>query len=234
MAANANMPEYNIDSFESFHTVVNTRFHYGVMYRGMKDINWPLLPSIGRRWPWFVNLGLDKQCFLRTESDTIRIFRKQSARFLSHMPKDGWEVWSIAQHHGLPTRLMDWTYNPLVALFFAVEQPFDGDSVIYALEMAQHISLQEEHDLHPLNVQGVRAYEPSHEIVRVSAQSAVFTVQDDPTKPLWTSDLKRIRILNGARKPIRQTLFNYGITRKLLFPGLDGLADWLVQMKFET
>lgn len=227
-------PEYVVGSFEEFHSVVNTQFHYGWMYRGMKDIGWKLIPSIGRYWPRFVEQGLDKADFLRVESDTIRIFRKQAARYLPRVPEDGWEVWSIAQHHGLPTRLMDWTYNPLVALFFAVEQPFDADSVIYALGMPKgDISIQEERMLHPLEItEEVRSYEPSHDMARVNAQSAVFTIQGDPRTPLWAPGLRRIRISNSARAPIKRVLFNYGITRKLLFPELDGIADWLIQMKF--
>ena len=226
-------PEYIVNSFGEFHSLISTHFHYGFMYRGMKDIGWELKPPIGRYLPLLESRGFDKAKLLAIESDIIRIFRVQSARFLGFLPEDGWEVWSIGQHHGLPTRLMDWTFNPLVALFFAVEEPFDGDSIVYALELPNgHVSIQDEERLHPLSVTEVRAYEPSHHTARVHAQSAVFTIQPDPMKSLWTPGLRRIRIKSSARTSVEQILFNYGITRKLLFPELDGLADWLKQMKF--
>jgi hypothetical protein len=226
-------PEYAVSSFEEFHSLISTHFRYGFMYRGMKDIGWELKPSIGRYLPLLESRGFDKARLLTIESEMIRIFRMQSARFLGYLPKDGWEVWSIAQHHGLPTRLMDWTFNPLVALFFAVEEAFEEDSVVYALELpGGHVGIQGEEKLHPISVTEVLAYEPSHQTARVHAQSAIFTVQPDPTKSLWAPELQRIRIKSSARTPIEQVLFNYGIIRKLLFPELDGLADWLKRMKF--
>lgn len=251
------IPELRVASFEAYHSLIQSRFHYGVMYRGMKDTRWPLVPSIGQYWPMAEQKGLTKAQFRVVESDLIRVFRKESARHLGYMAKDGWEVWSIAQHHGLPTRLMDWTYNPLVALFFAVERPFEGDSVVYALSMTEgEISIYEEENganplidvpdavrevihpytvaLHPLDVEELRTYQPSHLTHRVDAQSAIFTVQPDPTEPLWHPDLQRICIEQSSRERIKEVLFDYGITRKLLFPGLDGVADWLKQMRFGT
>jgi hypothetical protein len=225
--------EYTVDSFEQFHSVVSTQFQYSTLYRGMKDIDWKLTPSFGRYWPAFKQQGADKREFLKIEGQAIRIFRKQSAHLLGYMPEDGWEVWSIAQHHGLPIRLLDWTLSPLVGLFFAVEEPWDGDSVVYALKIQDHISLIEEAKLHPLGVDRVTAFEPSHQTPRVRAQSAMFTIQPDPTVPLWAPGLQRVRIKNAARSSIMDTLFAYGITRKMLFPELDGLAEWLIQLKLK-
>jgi hypothetical protein len=231
---NQTVTEINVDSFEEFHNHVQDVLPFGVIFRGMRDISWDLTPSFGRHWRAAQDLGMSKADFLNVEGDMIRLFRKESARYLGFMPKDVWEVWSMAQHHGLPTRLLDWTFNPLVGLFFAVEKPFDGDSVVYALHMPdKYLSIKEEETLHPLSVTEVRTYEPSHQTHRVNAQSAIFAVQPDPTEPLSHPNLHRIRIRNNTRQQMRRTLFKYGVTRKLLFPGLDGIADWLKQMRFE-
>jgi FRG domain len=258
------MEEYFVDSFEQFHAVMSQEGHYGTLYRGQKDISKPLIPSLGRYMNSYLARGLDRDAarklLHKAESHVIRIFRKQSAAYLGRMPKDGWEVWSIAQHHGVPTRLLDWTLSPLVALFFAVEENWTGDSVVYALRpLSQDITLRDEEELegHPLATEGVCTFEPAHDTPRVHAQAAYFTVQQDPTIPLEdhrlfgrlpgessqaprrfltgpltdTDRIWRVRVKDSARRQMRIILFNYGITRKLLFPELDGIADYLKYMK---
>lgn len=259
------MKEYIIDDLRQFHEVISEH-EYGTIYRGMTNIEWSLRPSIGRYVDWYMDQGFGeedaKDKVQLDESNVMKIFRKESAAHLGYLPNDGWEVWSIAQHHGVPTRLLDWTYSPLVALFFAVENgEHQGDSVVYAIfGQGTDISILEETDDwivgHPLSTQGFRTYEPSHDTGRVRAQSACFTVQEDPTVPLddhkpfgrmsleddvgplidrplnQSTGFWRIRIRGYARQQMRAMLFKYGITRKLLFPELDGMADWLKYMKW--
>ena len=62
--------------------------------------------------------------------------------YIDSVPTSAWNWLAIAQHHGLPTRLLDWSRNPLVAAFFAVERAHDDDSVVYAFKYNKHVDTE--------------------------------------------------------------------------------------------
>lgn len=90
-----------------------------LIYRGHRRYDWPLTPSLGRFDP--------RNIITEGVADAqLRLFRRAvrgriSDRTLVEDAEEH-ELWSVGQHHGLMTPLLDWTYSPYVALFFAFEQ----------------------------------------------------------------------------------------------------------------
>lgn len=100
------------------------RFRSKEAYRGLSTAEYPLQTTLMR-------LG---GSYAKLEKHLLRNFRKYAHRNM--VEKDSiWHWLTLAQHHGLPTRLLDWTYSPFAALHFATANPekFDKDGVIWAV-----------------------------------------------------------------------------------------------------
>ena len=106
-------------------------------YRGQRDRSWKLLPSLTRPdGPVAQGLGND-ETWRDKEKHILAEFQTLASQHLGVgiIQKLGeLELATFAQHHGAPTRLLDWTMNPLAALYFAVEEEkCDTDSVVWAV-----------------------------------------------------------------------------------------------------
>lgn len=132
-----------IDSFDAYLKVVHEEFARTngnrLYYRGQgkrAEEGFDLKPSVAR-YPHLEKLPLVEREY--KEAEVLETFSNHLLTYVQHRPQTAWEELAIAQHHGLPTRFMDWTTNPLVALYFATrqtEKDKDGapvDSAVYVL-----------------------------------------------------------------------------------------------------
>lgn len=211
------MEEYLIHSFGDLHNIID---HYGtqiMVYRGVKSVTFDLVPKIGRLSPASPDDDLGEN-----EAEIIRIFQEKALPFLTSIPQSDWDWLALGQHHSLPTRLLDWTSNPLVACYFAVEEESEADSLIYAYNSSRFISVKDNPD--PFQYKRVGKFIPRHITSRITAQGGLFTIHPNPYEPFRSEKIDRIIIPNDIRQTLKRTLNRYGINRVSLFPGLDGLA----------
>jgi hypothetical protein len=191
-----------------------------LLFRGHKSLEYKLIPSIGRKDFYEGNLE-------KNERRIFKQFKDSSSSFLKSMPQNDWEWLALAQHYGLPTRLLDWTYNPLMALFFAVESEYGKSSVVIAKNIIRVVNTETQM---PFEISEVLKYTPPLISERINAQSGCFTVHPNPAEELLAKGMTKFIINGSDRRSIKQTLFKLGIRNRLVYPGLDGISkdiNWL-------
>jgi hypothetical protein len=191
-------------------------------FRGVCDANYQLLPSIGR--------ATRQDKYSRAwELEIFERFKRQSLPFLATPPVDDFGWLAIGQHHGLPTRLLDWTRSPIIAAYFAAYAPPGADPrrpfAVYGYETTALKSRNITPAASPFNLPSdfVEVH-VSHHVPRISAQQGFFTVQSDPCQPLKPPKLEKWIIDADERDDFLSKLDLFGTNHSSLFPGLDGIA----------
>ncbi len=107
------------------------RFRSPFAFRGLSRLNHSLSSSL-------VRLAADRMNLRRLEMALLRNFRKYAHAEGEHADSV-WDWLALGQHRGLPTRLLDWTYSPLVALHFASETPadFNVDGAVWCVNFVE-------------------------------------------------------------------------------------------------
>lgn len=111
-----------ITDLADFQKIIET-LDRGDLCRGVSDQEYDLILSLFR--------GKPQNDLFRLEDSLMWLFKSYAKAYLPNIPTLDIEWLVLAQHHGLPTRLLDWSLSPLVALFFAVESKYDKDGAVY-------------------------------------------------------------------------------------------------------
>lgn len=108
------------------------RFRSPFAFRGLASVDHQLSNSLLR-------LAAGRASLSRLEQSLLRNFRKYAHAQSTPRVESIWHWLALGQHHGLPTRLIDWTYSPFVALHFATEHPdeYGVDGVVHCVNFVQ-------------------------------------------------------------------------------------------------
>lgn len=226
-------------------------------YRGHSNVEYELIPSIGRPLEY---LGKKVNVTAKEENQLLHRFRRRVYPLVGRAMTAG-EAIFLARHHGLPTRLLDWTANALFSLYFTCVENQDCDGAVWAMlrrsgskdvDVFELAGIADEAKLFsfhawdkkgsfeavdPSDKYAIKILHPFYNSPRILAQDGAFTWHTDPWHPIESYagrpfsyknlDIERLyrwRVPAKAKLPIIEELSGLGITRRAVFPDLDGIA----------
>lgn len=213
--------------------------HIRVWFRGHGDTSWKLRPGVYRD-----GFALDEEQRVKKERHLTQDFEVMSAALRNTNQTDP-EIYFLQQHYRMPTRLLDWSTNPLAALFFALD-PNDKDGFVFLLDSYLFKPFKGIHTSRsPILTESLKAIfdwndaawpkdilavRPSSLEKRVNGQRGYFTFHP-PTSPELTlasnTTIRRFMIPAASKESLKQELDLLGVDEAFIYGDLDHLAERL-------
>jgi hypothetical protein len=225
---------YSVSSFREFQEIIlGLPIDQFTLYRG-QALDKTLLPKIAR---------YEVPDVEKIEREMLEDFQRRSIHLIDYQPGTSWDWLALAQHHGMATRLLDWTENPLIALWFSMasksEAKHSDYSVVWGFNVPQEDIVVGTAEMDPYQEGSTKVFKPNHITKRISAQFGWFTIHRyNPDKKFvafeknkdYAERLFKIKVNSECFSECKKRLHNFGINSASMYPDIDGLAkhvEWL-------
>ena len=221
---------FEVNTFKEYQDIIlgNSEF---TLYRG-QPIDKPLLPKIAR----YAIAEADV-----IEKEMLYEFKRRSLHLMDSPPGNLWDWLALAQHHGMATRLLDWSENPLIALWFSMNTVLEFTpeyAVLWGFTPPKSDITDSDMAGDPFQPQSTHVFKPNHIIKRISAQFAWFTIHNHDEQNKFTpfenthygNRLFKIKVNRKCFGECKRWLHNFGINSAVMYPDIDGLAkhvEWM-------
>jgi hypothetical protein len=203
------------------------------LYRG-QSLDKALLPKIAR---------YDVRDVEKIEREMLEDFQRRSLHLIDYHPGNSWDWLALAQHHGMATRLLDWTENPLIALWFSMAPKTDirhaDYSVVWGFNVPNKDIVATTSEMDAFTEGITKVFKPNHITKRITAQFGWFTIHKSNREKQfipfeqnkdYSESLFKIMVKSECFAECKKRLHNYGINSASMYPDIDGLAqhvEWL-------
>lgn len=223
---------YTVHSFKEFQDIIlDIPTDQFTLYRG-QSLDRALLPKIARYQVKDVE---------KIERAMLEDFQRRSLHLIDYHPGNSWDWLALAQHHGMATRLLDWTENPLIALWFSMATELkDTDyAVVWGFKVPDQDIVASTDEMNSFEEGITKVFKPNHITRRITAQFGWFTIHKPNREKQFIpfeenkdygGSLFKIMIKHSCFAECKKRLHNYGINSASMYPDIDGLAkhvEWL-------